>query len=117
MNLALCHLKRNSPTSAIKHSKDAIDLDPQNSKAYYRHFLACKMNNDLDKAKNSLYEAVKLEPKNAKIRIEYTELLELKNKKEKEWYTKMSGFLEGDKLKKIEKEDENNEKLRHKIKR
>lgn len=51
------------------------------------------------------------------MRSEYQELLDLKNKKEKEWYSKMNGFYDGEKLKKIEEKDQNDEKLRHKIKR
>lgn len=60
---------------------------------------------------------MKLEPKNEGMRAEYRELVALKNKKEKEWYEKMSGFYDGAKLKKIEEADRNDEKLRHKIKR
>jgi hypothetical protein len=44
-------------------------------------------------------------------------LLDLKNRKEKEWYQKMNGFLDSAKLQKIEKKDEETEKLRFKIKR
>lgn len=117
MNLAHCHLKRDDPGKAIKHSKDAIELEPENSKAHYRLYLACKASNDLDQAKVSLQEAVKLEPKNAAIRREYQELLALKNKKEKEWYSKMSGFLGSEKLQQIEKKDQDEQKLMHKIKR
>lgn len=39
------------------------------------------------------------------------------NKKEREWYSKMSGFLDSDKLKKIEKKDAAEEKLKFKIHR
>ena len=28
MNMAFCHLKRDDPAKAMKHSKDAIELDP-----------------------------------------------------------------------------------------
>lgn len=44
-------------------------------------------------------------------------MLDLKNRKEKEWYEKMNGFLDSARLKKIEKKDEETEKLRFKIKR
>ena len=105
MNLALCHLKRNSASKAIKNANDAIELNPANAKAHYRLYLACKLNNDLDSAKKSLLEAVKLEPNDKRMRGEYQELLDLKNKKEKEWYSKMNGFYDGEKLKKIEEKD------------
>ena len=73
------------------------------------------MNNDLELAKENLKEAIKLEPNNTSIRECYQELVDLKNKKEKEWFQKMSGFLDSDKLKRIEQRDANEEKLRHKV--
>jgi len=51
------------------------------------------------------------------LRKEYTAFLEMKNAKEKEWYSKMSGFFNSDKLKKQDKKDEDQEKLEGKIKR
>lgn len=117
LNLSLCHFKRGVAHDAIKHAKDAVDLDPENGKAHYRLSMAHKLNNDLDPAKDHLVTAVKLDPSNTAIRAEYKALIELKTKKEKEWYNKMSGFLDSDKLKKIEKKDETQEKLRYKIKR
>jgi hypothetical protein len=59
----------------------------------------------LDLAKQHIIEAIKLEPKNTQIRKEYDELINLKTKKEKEWYLKMSGFYNTDKLKKIENKE------------
>ena len=50
--------------------------------------------------------AIQLEPGNISIRNEYKALIELKTKKEKEWYNKMSGFFDSEKLKKIEKKDQ-----------
>lgn len=44
-------------------------------------------------------------------------MLDLKNRKEKEWYAKMNGFYDSTKLKKIEKKEEETEKVRFKIKR
>ena len=117
LNLSLCHFKRGVAHDAIKHAKDAVDLDQENGKAHYRLSMAHKLNNDLDPAKDHLVTAVKLDPTNTAIRAEYKALIELKTKKEKEWYNKMSGFLDSDKLKKIEKKDEVQEKLRYKIKR
>lgn len=68
--------------------------------------MAHKLNNDLDPAKDHLVQAVKLEPGNQAMRAEYKALIELKTKKEKEWYSKMNGFFDSDKLKNIEKKDE-----------
>ena len=117
LNLSLCHFKRSAAHDAIKHAKDAVDLDPENSKAHFRLSMAHKLNNDLDPAKDHLAEAIKFEPGNVSLRTEYKALIELKSKKEKEWYNKMSGFFDSDKLKKIEKKDQVEEKLRFKIKR
>jgi tetratricopeptide (TPR) repeat protein len=117
LNLSLCHLKRGVAHDAIKHAKDAVELDPENSKAHFRLAMAHKLNNDLDPAKEHLATAVKLEPGDRSLRKEYESLMELKSKKEKEWYSKMSGFFDSKKLKDIEKKDEVQEKLRFKIKR
>ena len=43
--------------------------------------------------------------------------MSVKSDKEKEWYSKMSGFLSQDKYQKIEKREEQEEKLKYKIKR
>ena len=45
------------------------------------------------------------------------QLKNLKSEKEKIWYNKMSGFLDSDKLRKIEQNDINQQKLKHKITR
>ena len=117
LNLSLCHYQRGVAFDAIKHAKDAVALDEQNAKAHYRLAIAYKLNNDLEPSKDHFIEAIKLEPANVSIRKEYKELLNLKNRKEKEWYSKMNGFLDSEKLKKIETKEEENEKLRFKIKR
>lgn len=117
MNMAYVFLKRKEFVKAAKSSKDAFEIDPKNSKAYYRHYLACKATGGLDQAKESLHEAVKIEPNNLNLRKEYTEFLEMKNAKEKIWYSKMSGFFASDRLRKMEIRDEEQEKLEGKIKR
>ena len=104
-------------SDAIKHAKEAVKLDPKNGKAHYRLALAHKQNNDLEPAKEHLKLAIELEPNDLLIRKEYKELDELKRKKEHEWYSKMSGFYDSAKLRKIEKAEEQETKLRHKIKR
>ena len=37
-NLSLCFLKKGKFDDAIKHAKDAIELDPNCMKAFYRLF-------------------------------------------------------------------------------
>lgn len=51
------------------------------------------------------------------MRKEYKQLCDVKNAKEKEWQSKMSGFYNAQKLQKIEQKDEEETTLREKIKR
>ena len=37
-NMSLCFQKKGKPMDAVKHAKDAIELDPKNSKSFYRLF-------------------------------------------------------------------------------
>ena len=48
LNLSLIHLKRNNANEAIKASQEAIKLNGQNPKAFYRLALAYQMNNEFD---------------------------------------------------------------------
>jgi hypothetical protein len=58
-----------------------------------------------------------LNPNDVTIRKEYKDLMAVKSEKEKQWYSKMSGFLSSDKLKRIERKDEQEQKLKFKIRR
>lgn len=78
INLSICHFKREQAKDAIKHAKEAVDLNPNNSKARFRLGLAYKLNNDLELAKENLKEAAKIEPNNKLIRDSYQELVDLK---------------------------------------
>lgn len=71
---------------------------PDTPKAYYRMSIAYKEQNDFDKAQEMIKTAIKLDPNDRGLRTEYKSLVDLKNKKEKEWYSKMSGFYKNDKL-------------------
>ena len=88
-----------------------------NPKAYYRLFLAYRDMNDLDRAKESLTEAIKLEPNDKKMRDEYKSLCNVKSEKEKMWNDKMKGFYNTKKLDEIASKDEEEAILREKIKR
>ena len=79
--------------------------------------LAYKELQDLDRAKEHMLAAVKLDPQNGPMRAEYAELVKMKTSKEREWFDKMSGFYGSDKHQKIEKNDEQEMILREKIKR
>ena len=62
LNVSQCMLKKNMPHDAIKHANEALTYEKNNPKAYYRLYLAYKMINDLDRAKENLEHAIKLEP-------------------------------------------------------
>lgn len=51
------------------------------------------------------------------MRVEHKKLSAEKSSKEKEWYSKMSGFYSKDKLARIENQDEEQTLLREKVKR
>ncbi len=79
--------------------------------------LAYKELQDLDRAKENYKLAITFEPNNTQMRAEYEELIKQKTSKEREWYGKMNGFYDSDKLKQIEKKDSEDAELREKIKR
>lgn len=117
LNVSLCMLKKNMPHDTIKHANEALTYEKNNPKAYYRLYLAYKAINDLDRAKENLELAIKLEPQDKMMRAEHKKLSVEKNSKEKEWYSKMSGFYSSNKLAKIEETDEKQELLRQKVER
>lgn len=98
-------MKRNNPREAIKCCKEAIEAKPDNPKAFYRMGVAQKANGELEPAKESLLQAIKLAPNDLIIRNEYKSLMEIMNQKHKEWYQKMNGFLHSDKLKEIDEKE------------
>ena len=108
-------MKRNNPREAIKCCKEAIEAKADNPKAFYRMGVAQKANGELEPAKESLLQAIKLAPNDLIIRAEYKSLMELMNQKHKEWYQKMNGFLHSDKMQEIEQRDQEEKLLREKI--
>lgn len=70
LNLSLCHLKRNDIQKAIKAAQEAIQLNNQNPKAFFRLALAYKENSELDLAIENIKEAIKLSPGDANLRKE-----------------------------------------------
>lgn len=55
----------------------------------------------MDRAKENLETAIAQEPNDNHMRSAFKDLIKKKNSKEKEWYSKMSGFLNSDKLTKV----------------
>jgi len=115
LNVALCHLRRKNPREAVKAAKESLEFNKTNPKAYYRLAVAQKENGELEPAKESILKAVELAPSDKTIRDEYRALMELMNQKHKEWYQKMNGFLQSDRLKKIEERDQQEALLKHKL--
>lgn len=68
-------------------------------------------------AKETFAVAIKLAPNDRALRKEYDALVDTMKTKEREWFDKMKGFYNTDKLQKIEKADEELTSLREKIKR
>jgi len=79
--------------------------------------VAYKELSDFPMAKEAFINAIKLAPSDRAMREEYDLLVIKMKSKEKEWFAKMSGFYNTEKLTKIEKADEELTNLREKIKR
>jgi hypothetical protein len=73
-----------------------------NPKAHYRLYLAFKDLNELDKAKEHLESAISQQPSEKSMRTEHKKFCRDKQAKEREWYSKMSGFYGSSKLQQLE---------------
>jgi len=71
LNVSLCLLKKKMYKDCIKNAEEALTYVQQNPKAHYRIAMAYKANNDFDRAKTSLGEAIKLAPNDSMLREEY----------------------------------------------
>lgn len=128
-NMSLCSFKKGQDpvlsvdgkasmlTDSIKSAKEALNVDKTHVKAHYRLALAYKELVDLPMAKEAFANAIKLAPNDRELRKEYDALVNTMKTKEREWFDKMKGFYNTDKLAKIEQQDEELTSLREKIKR
>ena len=116
-NSALCELKRGRYQECIKSCRCALEYVANNPKVYYRMAQAYKAENDFDRAQENFKQAIKLAPGDSELRTEYQKLMEIKNAKEKQWYSKMKGFYHKEGVNKIIEQDERREILREKIRR
>ncbi|CAD2216545.1 cyclophilin 40 [Angomonas deanei] len=66
-NKAMCAIKRSEWSVALKSTEEVIKMDPQNSKAHFRHGVAAMGLNDADTAVEDFTKAHQLEPENADI--------------------------------------------------
>ena len=101
----------------IKSANEALLYIEQNPKAYYRIAMAHKYLRDYDRSQENFMTAIRMDSNDKGLRAEYAKLLELKNQKEKERFQKVSGFLNTNQMKDLEKEDAAEALLREKIKR
>lgn len=115
LNIAFCHIKRETPREGVKFAKEALEYNKENPKAYFRLAIAQKNNGELEPAKESMLKAVALAPGDLTIRAEYKQLMDLMNVKHKEWYQKMNGFLHSDKMRVIDQRDEEEDLLKKKL--
>ena len=76
---------------------------------------AQKINGQYEEAKANLLEAIKLAPGDKFLRDEYKQLMDLKDAKHKEWYSKMNGFFNSEKLQKIEDQDDEEQLIKEKL--
>ena len=115
LNIGLCHLKRQQYREAVKFCKEAIDHKSNNPKAFFRLAVAQRENGELEPSKESILTAIKLAPNDPALRAEYKVLLDLMNKKHKEWFQKMNGFMNTSKRREIEEQDQEEQILKEKL--
>ncbi|EQC31852.1 hypothetical protein SDRG_10636 [Saprolegnia diclina VS20] len=89
LNGAMASLKTKSYTAAASAAAKALKLDKTNVKALFRHGVALMHLNDLDRAKEDLLAAAKLDPQNRDVR---RELVVLKTKMEEAKKVQKSAF-------------------------
>lgn len=115
LNIGLCFLKRGQFREAVKFCKEAIEHKPTNPKAFYRLAVAQRENGELEPAKVSILKAIELSPNDLTLRGEYKKLMDLMNKKHKEWFQKMNGFMNTSKMREIEEQDKEEQILKEKL--
>lgn len=84
MNLALAYIKLERWEKVIPVCNDALELDPNSSKAYFRRAIGHEHANDFVRMKADLEAARRLEPNNAEILSELRRASQLVAQKEKE---------------------------------
>lgn len=92
LNMAICNIKLNKPTIAIRNCDSALDLDANNTKALFRRGLAQVAVNLPEQAKLDFQKVLDSEPTNSAASQQLA-LAEKKIKEnlrtEKQMYTKM----------------------------
>lgn len=108
-------MKRGNKQDAIKYGKEALEFSKINPKAFYRLAQALKANGEFDEALAHMVSAIKLSPGDKLLRTEYKSLMDIKQAKEIEWRSKMSGFYNSKKMADLEEQDEEEALLKEKL--
>ena len=101
----------------IKAAQEALVLNPESPKAFYRMAHAHKAMNEFDLAKQNFESAIRLSPNDKSLRTEYEAFLGFRKEAEQKQWAKMSGFYNSQKMENLKKKDEEEAELRQKIKR
>ena len=117
LNQAFCLLKKEMYPQCIKAAEEALVLNPESPKAFYRMAHAYKGLREYDQAKVNFESAIRLTPNDRSLRTEYESFVAFRKEAEQKQWQKMSGFLNSPKMEMLKKKDEEEAELRHKIKR
>lgn len=99
LNLSYTEIFLERASTAIEHATSAIELDPQNVKAYFRRAQAKVQSQDLEGAYKDYVSALKISPAEKKIRKEAEDLRALIKRRE---LIKAMAVQDGDSVQKIE---------------
>jgi len=94
LNMAICDLKLNKPTLAVRNCDDALELDANNTKAFFRRGQAYLALNLPESAKGDFTKVMELDPTNAAVAQQLASCdvqMRANLKKEKQMYAKMFG--------------------------
>ena len=116
-NISFCMVKKKLPEKAIKAAKDAIKYDPTNHKAMWRLGQAQCEAHDFEPAVASYKNAIQMCPQDRQLREDYARMIEYKNKKIKEWNSKMMGFFNKAETRAQMDQNDKEDELRKKIAR
>ncbi|CAL8081742.1 unnamed protein product [Orchesella dallaii] len=92
LNQALCHLKLNEPVVAKRNADEAIELSPNNPKAFYRRGLANLGIKEAYDAKDDFQKVLQIEPDNKAAKQQLAvcdKLIKQHKEREKQVYSKM----------------------------
>ncbi|XP_018331600.1 FK506-binding protein 59 isoform X2 [Agrilus planipennis] len=111
LNLSLCYLKQNEDFDAKKYATSALEIDPNNAKAYFRRGQALLNLGEPDEAAKDFAEVLRIEPDNQAAKVQQLlcvkKLKEVKQKEKKIYANMFEKFAKKD----AQKEEEEKKKL------